>query len=414
MLPVEPIGLGTADAESFSHFVIRAADENTTPLYELFWDPGKHRGERPLVTLPLIARNRNIGSSPTGYRIAQIIARSMQIPAVRHFSCYRPDSGMSTADLLAPTPRWCPHCFASNGAYPRAVWEIQLNTACAKHGTRLVSACACGRSFAFFFRHYFNRHCPSCRASLAEAPTTPADPDEIEFAREMERFVAAWTGNRIRWNAVRFLAALQEIAAANGARTLSQLARYYGLPVPAVHHALRQTRDLAVMRIFSACYYAGIPPVSFLRGEPVAPGTIPSRALPWRQLKQIDDEALHRRITEHPIFTSQAAYHGLHHLAGELRVSPDRLEMFCPELLAALGTVRAARELQEKEERMKALTRDAEAAVQKTEEASRQTGKRFGWGLFCRHLIRGGRCMNKENLALVQSIFLAAQRRLVP
>jgi hypothetical protein len=157
----------------------------------------------------------------------------------------------------------------------------------------------------------------------------------------------------------------------------------------------------------------GIPPVSFLRDKRVAPGQVLSRALPWRHLEQVTDDALQHKLDAHPITTLPASYHGLHHLAAELKVSPDRLYKFCPELLATLDAARGAREEQEKEQRRNQLTCDAQAAVHATHEASRKTGKPFSWGLYCSHLIRGGRCMNEENLALVRRIFFAAKRRLI-
>ena len=85
--------------------------------------------------------------------------------------------------LRASRPQWCPKCLADFG-YARAVWGLQLVTACHVHGVMLLERCPSCSRLLRWQRRALQACC--CGASLGST-TSPA-------ASDAELAVAGWVG----------------------------------------------------------------------------------------------------------------------------------------------------------------------------------------------------------------------------
>ncbi len=187
LIKIRPLGIGTADCESFSSYITRLAAENCVGpkilLSGIFDNLGNphHRGTFGSNELAAID-----GPSGRSAFLADRVAEATGIEEVRFLTLHRFSKILGPRQLLAPMRRWvkseltvsdeaCP-------SYEKLVWRIQ-NYRFSPSGEPLEHFCpACRRQLGVLRANQRIAQCsyPSCNATLSMAGYSkyPCDEDE--------------------------------------------------------------------------------------------------------------------------------------------------------------------------------------------------------------------------------------------
>lgn len=210
---LQPIGLGTPEAESLTSYFCRLANSHACTTNDLAkfvieriepgrWEthqatPGKSR---------FVWHQRSIsGLADSALNWAGMLSALTGVTTLRQLTLLPLQGCISPKGLMATQARWCPHCLAEDqreGRQPyfRLTWDIGLNKVCARHRTALVAHCPhCSASNV---RHTANfvvpGWCTACGyflgSPIPEGPTAPLTAEQklkIEKASHIGHLLAA-------------------------------------------------------------------------------------------------------------------------------------------------------------------------------------------------------------------------------
>lgn len=194
---LQPIGQGTAAAESLESFVARLAQAHRIQRTRLerfvmenspdFRSPSKARGQPHRLDAPS-HRNREFAA-----RLAQLTGRS----AVAYLGFGTLHGAISCTGTLRQRRAWCAECLGSMRqskvpAHWQLLWSISSYHRCLMHGTYVQTSCPrCQCTFST--RQDWPGaldHCPACDRDLCEEPERPrvtfADLARIPWKRSDE------------------------------------------------------------------------------------------------------------------------------------------------------------------------------------------------------------------------------------
>lgn len=165
--------------ESLLGYVLRVSERNgyETPMHILDY-AGITRREALSPFFPIDRFSAVLGKEP-GHLLpiaysARRTAGNLQFRLLGH------DLGQSTRarTYKLAKPTFCPQCVAER-EYLEAHWDIELVTACPRHGCRLLATCpACGKKVRWHRKGLLRCECGQ---DWSDAKTSPADPAAVEL-----------------------------------------------------------------------------------------------------------------------------------------------------------------------------------------------------------------------------------------
>ena len=169
---VAPIGFGSAALESLSSYVIRVGNRFALPApdllrYALGQVPGVRRRRGLLAWGALNGAGPSVPAAVAGIAAVTGLAggeRMSYMGLVRLLGLY-------DRDVVRPTRRWCPLCWADDGSpYDRKLWWLGLVDVCPVHGCLLEARCGiCGRLQPSLTLGVRLHHCSHCGHDLMSA-----------------------------------------------------------------------------------------------------------------------------------------------------------------------------------------------------------------------------------------------------
>lgn len=195
--PVLPLGVGTPDVESLISYFARVALSHcvtTSALarriaYIMGWSLN------PKWDWKFVNPS---GVSGSAEQWSRALSDMTSVGALSSLTLLSWRNVVAPMSLTATSSRWCPLCFgedctAGTPPYFRLAWDINAVTACARHRTKLVHACAeCGRLETRHRSAYIvPGWCTKCGAFLGSfADHTNSTPEETWVASQVGGMLA--------------------------------------------------------------------------------------------------------------------------------------------------------------------------------------------------------------------------------
>ena len=191
---VAPLGLGTADTESFTGYVVRLGNAFAVPASVLLTH--SLNAVLPPARRDLHYRRNGAlnGAGPAVLHAADGIARLTGEREAQRLSFHGLVDLLHLVDrdLVSPTRRWCPLCWADDPEpYDRKFWWLAVVDACPVHGCLLESRCGtCGRLQPSLTRGVRLDACSYCGNKLSDSssatvlPSGPAEQRLLWYARQ--------------------------------------------------------------------------------------------------------------------------------------------------------------------------------------------------------------------------------------
>ena len=170
---VARLGLGTGAVESFTGYVVRLGSAFAVPASVLL--PHSLNAVLPPARRDLRCRRNGAlnGAGPVVLHAADGIARLTGERDAQRLSFHGLVDPLHLVDrdLVSPTRRWCPLCWADDAVpYDRKVWWLAVVDACPVHGCLLESRCgACGRLQPSLTRGVRLDACSYCGHELSDS-----------------------------------------------------------------------------------------------------------------------------------------------------------------------------------------------------------------------------------------------------
>ena len=177
---VTPLGLGTADVESFTGYVVRLGNAFAVPASVLLTH--SLNAVLPPARRDLHYRRNGAlnGAGPAVLHAADGIARLTGERDAQRLSFHGLVDLLHLVDrdLVSPTRRWCPLCWGDDAEpYDRKVWWLAVVDACSVHGCLLESRCrTCGRLQPSLTRGVRLNACSYCGHELSDSCSAPVFP----------------------------------------------------------------------------------------------------------------------------------------------------------------------------------------------------------------------------------------------
>lgn len=191
---VAPLGLGTADVESFTGYVVRLGNTFAVPASVLLTH--SLNAVLPPARRDLHYRRNGAlnGAGPAVLHAAGGIAHLTGEPEAHRLSFHGLVDLLHLVDrdLVSPTRRWCPLCWADDPEpYDRKFWWLAVVDACPVHGCLLESRCGtCGRLQPSLTRGVRLNACSYCGHELSDSssaavlPSGPVAERLLWYARQ--------------------------------------------------------------------------------------------------------------------------------------------------------------------------------------------------------------------------------------
>lgn len=278
LLPIRPIGSGTANVESMSSYFRRLAQFNGFRAGQLLY--------RRIPTRTGPRRNWVTGESPPGLsdascgkweatrlgaKIASGLARmtgNTEPLSLCWFPAFR---GMCLSRVHSETIKWCPLCLRRDRIpYVRASWSFRGVTHCANHNVRLLEHCAeCGASIRHFHSFWAHLVCPKCGLPLSDSGPPPAQAArrEITLARIVGRIAAIATSGTSALSGNLAVQTLLRWADQQGATSLKSRARVLGINKSTLSYWINGRSNPALDRIIAVSVRAQLDPCAVLQGR---------------------------------------------------------------------------------------------------------------------------------------------------
>ena len=185
---LEPIGVGTAQCEGLTSYIVRLAKEHSLPIRRfvsrlLFSETPDQQPRCDAKFFRQYAATIN-GVGSYAQRFAQALNRATGRSDLELLTL-RPWGGLLASNgnrLTSPWRRWCPDCLNSTLSaclhdvhWPLA-WSMASVQGCRLHGVQLADRCPhCARRQPAIPRLASFSHCDSCRRSLFETVDQPCE-----------------------------------------------------------------------------------------------------------------------------------------------------------------------------------------------------------------------------------------------
>lgn len=197
---LDPIGIGTAQCEGLTSYLVRLAREHSLPVRRfvsrlLFSQAAEARPQCDAKFFGQYAATIN-GVGPYAQRFAQVLndatgRTDLEMLTLRPWRQLLPSNGTK---LTSSWRRWCPECMAPGdeasfaalglaGSYLPLAWSIASVQNCSRHGVPLADRCPhCARRQPAIPRVADFVHCDSCRRALALPAGCHAEPSAPNVA----------------------------------------------------------------------------------------------------------------------------------------------------------------------------------------------------------------------------------------
>jgi len=180
LLPIEPLGLGTAGIESLTSYIHRLADALSLPTQALVTLELSCRLQRKsmlstkdghcdLYSALGAALNGNTGSAA---EMVELLHRLNQRSDLNKLTMLRCGLHIATTPLVRTRQAWCPMCYrhwheGKQPLYNPLLWTLETVRLCHLHHIPLMEKCGkCGAAHRPLCRRQIIGHCPRCGAWL--------------------------------------------------------------------------------------------------------------------------------------------------------------------------------------------------------------------------------------------------------
>jgi TniQ len=214
LYPLTPIGLGTAQVECLTSYLMRLAAAHCLapgtlyqqvifPLLRAAMLPSEPLQPSSQASLGAIREAQVWNGMQEG--AAQLVQVIEQLTCVSdlHLLTWLPwESVLSSQHLLRRTRAWCPLCFsawrqAGQTIYEPLWWTPQVMTACPRHECALVEHCPkCRRKLKTLSSHARAGYCSWCQQWLGECVAAPVSASVSTF-EDGTRLAPLWIGARV-------------------------------------------------------------------------------------------------------------------------------------------------------------------------------------------------------------------------
>lgn len=303
---LEPVGLGTPAVESLTSYFCRLAHSHSMSAVQLARWMLERNGQA--VPDDYKWNQRNFTSSDAETECwAAWLSELTGINRLDQLSLVPWRNVLSTQGLIPKSDRWCPCCLAEDRKsdrepYLRLSWDIAPVNACLTHKVELTHQCFhCKRS------NVRNRssvvvpgYCTACGGFLGDAVTTPATPEALWVARQVELMVA--NPPLANNDEVNLADLMSQIVARMSGGNVARFAQRLELSKSGVWHWVNQGGTPKIQAWITISLHGGIPLYKLMQGDldgwfpPVEPPQmslalpqsarkgIPSRVLDWDEI----------------------------------------------------------------------------------------------------------------------------------
>ncbi len=183
---LKPEGLGSAERESLSSFMLRLCHEHSMPPYALIQLPGINDRARQKLISNAWGSSQFDGLEESTKVMASEMALLTGHTSLQGLTMLSLSHSVGSWNLMGGSRKWCPICLDVGNRpalpYGRLLWRISSVTACLRHRIRLVSECQCGERVRIRPGGKRLPHiCPHCLHSLASQGDTEIHASEDEL-----------------------------------------------------------------------------------------------------------------------------------------------------------------------------------------------------------------------------------------
>lgn len=347
LLGLEPIGMGTPDAESITSLLSRLAPHNHLTFGQLMWGKamGRHETTHPdMVVLRDIGsvslEKGSVGTSITGLKFAEALGRLTGYDSVRRLNWRASTEGLSHARLHRVHQAWCCHCLSKfPEPYFPMIWDLAIVTACRECGNLLTHACPkCGIAQRRYRCKGSPVCCRRCDHPLSQGESHPASAQEIRAAQEIGGIIAEATAGRLQMSAPKMKSALFGWANHQGATSVKKKAKLLGMPQSLICYWNYTDRQPSLQRMLELGLRNGLPLLDLCHGQldfsvlPPEPRKIrrawTSKSITTKQRQQLHDHLREIASRDHPPCVQ--------HIAKALGVASGTLRTLAPDLCAEI------------------------------------------------------------------------------
>jgi hypothetical protein len=201
LFSLEPRGVGTAEIEGLSGYIIRLAEEHCVP-------PGMLIGCAAPGVLGRNKRGANVKSAPGGFWVntshtlngtgvlahaaVETISDATCQPTLHSLTLLPWANVLPPQRLLRRTKAWCPSCYrdwrdSGDTPYLPLIWSIAVVTLCLRHRLPLLTRCphiGCGHEEPILSHHSLIEYCTRCggwRGAMTYVESTSSRVDDIDL-----------------------------------------------------------------------------------------------------------------------------------------------------------------------------------------------------------------------------------------
>lgn len=181
LFALRPIGLRTAEIESFRSWVRRIAYEHVVPVPTLLC---RLVAPKSWCGTSQFSETVNGRSGRTELLLERLVALT-EVPEVRQTTLAPLASIFSLRAVFRRKRAWCRLCLrGAEVCYDRLAWALKDVEACFVHGCLLDDRCGrCGKPHKPWHQRATPAYCPHCGNRLCMGDTAPADETRIRRAR---------------------------------------------------------------------------------------------------------------------------------------------------------------------------------------------------------------------------------------
>ena len=355
---LEPRGLGTAQRESLSSYVMRLAHEHCVSpsnLAQLMSLSSSGDLDQCGWAFPFIA---GVGSGAQIW--SRILAEMTGHLTLEPLTLRSLGAIVSTTGVMSRWRRWCPECLRckDNTDVPHGhlLWEISAVDACPEHGLALVRTCHCGQQRVSWRVKRLPHLCEYCGGPLWKTSLRQiADEDQVRIARLVADFLADPNFEAGTWSdtAAGPAVFLERAARLHCGGRPARLAKMLGVSKGCMHGWCHASHRLTLRRLVLMADLFGCSLADVLHGR--ADATHPPTAhLPRGRRRGPDSARSSQLVAKLRVLSKQVPPMSLEAVARELGITskalrnhyPARARSIVMRHAAQLSELRADRERQ--------------------------------------------------------------------
>lgn len=369
---LEPRGLGTAERESLSSYVMRLAHEHCVSPQRVVETMRLCRSVRRDFDDEAWAYGYISGVGSAARSWSEVLAEMTGHTTLEPLTLLSLVAVVSKTGLMSERRKWCPECLRceqSEGIpHGHLLWDISIVDACPKHRLRLADTCAwCGMARAKWRRKRLPHLCAVCGGPLWKcSPRHRANEDQIRIAKLVAEFLDDSRLDRGAWKSVANGPAtfLKAAARLHFEGKPSRLARMLGISKGGMHGWCSGAHRPRFSRLVLLADRLGCSVADVLSGRADATRP-PTRKLPRAQSKRpnLDSQRLKELAARLESLSKQAPPLSLAAIARELGAQTKALRAKHPALSARIIKRYAAERLRRRRERETAIVEGIAALV---------------------------------------------------